>query len=686
MEKTLTLINSKRIIVLVALLAISTVAFAQQRTNNTLNNYIDSKHIKVDPEYKKAISAGFTKESLNQKMIYGNEDISKPAKGEQPLTGNGSGILSGNYDSLPGEAWITSYYEFQTNGAMPERVAYYTNGINDYLQMFWMCDIESSTWNYRGTYYDYATLTAKHNPAPQYVSSSRIEGNVRTGWPSMAQFEDGTVGTPSHDPTPGAGQIFYTRNGEAFDPIFTTTTLTPTRALWPRSVIDVNQTIHAIYTYDTVDAGKEGDVFYRKSYDGGETWTEEVRLSGPGSIDGDQTKGYGGDVYAIACRGTNIVVCWVDTANYFQYRKSTDAGITWSAPNVILHPFYETYYSYEDLGNGKIRYTTDTVFTPGNQIDCIIDSQGRAHFVCGIFGTAKLGTAKTDGTNIYDQVDSVTMGFIYYGIGLAYQYEGATQGATLFGNPRGTGYDALENDIRRVSRRWAFSNSECPQLGLDEEDNLYCVYSGYVPDDYTTVTVSTSGGGTEQIRGLNGHLYFTWKYNDPSYGWSEPKNFTPYQIDCNYPSLCNDVISDGATKWLYVSYSADDYPGDRVTDETLPISEAYIYIAAIDKDSLNPSTVISSVDEPAAATLDMQIFPNPVSGYAQLLVSMNTDGIRGSIEMFDMLGRKVQTVYNGYIDKQNNFSLDFNGIQNGVYYLVLNTKAGKSSCVVSIAH
>jgi len=105
-----------------------------------------------------------TKDNLilpRHKTIVGNEVRSKIKNAESVLGGNSK--IAFDKSKLPGEAVGFTYYDFQTNGAMPERLAYYYTGEENMIQMFWMTDeVGDKDWTGRGTYYemiDFSTLT-----------------------------------------------------------------------------------------------------------------------------------------------------------------------------------------------------------------------------------------------------------------------------------------------------------------------------------------------------------------------------------------------------------------------------------------------------------------------------------------------------------------------------------------------
>jgi len=138
----------------------------------------------------------------------------------------------------------------------------------------------------------------------------------------MSMFPNGAVATPTHDPTPGAGQILFTRNS-GFGEGFQTSVLNKSRALWPRefSIAKVISTQY-ILTIQPIQLSKT-KIAYVRSKDGGNTWSNEVIITGPTAYDGETTNGSGGDEYAMAARGETVVIAYVDTAQNFLFRNQS---------------------------------------------------------------------------------------------------------------------------------------------------------------------------------------------------------------------------------------------------------------------------------------------------------------------------------------------------------------------------
>jgi hypothetical protein len=83
----------------------------------------------------------------------------------------------------------------------------------------------------------------------------------------------------------------------------------------------------------------------------------------------------------------------------------------------------------------------------------------------------------------------------------------------------------------------------------------------------------------------------------------------------------------------------------------------------------------------------MVIAPNPIKDFANVQISM-TDGIRANstIELFDVLGRKIKTVFDGYLMNGNSIFMNLQDLPYGVYYCTLTTNNERVTQQLTITH
>lgn len=624
-------------------------------------------------------------------------------------------LLDFNPDDLPGLYCMISGYDFQTNGCMPERLGYYEDDNGKYMQMLWMCD----PYNYdmigsfpdRGSYYEAIDISSADELFPENWFGERIE-DVRTGWPALAEKADGGIASMSHDPSDQGQLLFFSSSkfpdeDDSFADLFTQLTVTEKKRLWPRMAVDAMGYYHAIYTLDSAAADREGhfpdwvgQIVYVRSTDDGATWSDPVHLTGADAFDGDFPDGSGGDVYVITARENKIVIAYTDMDLNFMYRVSNDNGDTWSSPNVIFAPQHEMVYTEAELGDGNILFSTDTVISPGRQFDAIIDADGNAHFLFARLNTYRRGTGKiVDGELQVEGTDTLYRGTSVYFRGCYYWREGTQElkaACDIMGESQAAFGDPNNNDAvyMRISQRWGFSWANTPQLGVDDDGNVYATYSGIVngetidEKDTKPVSLEYSDGTINEVNGFCGHIYVTHKLAGDGYEFSVGKNVTPNGSDCQYPTMYNNVMNVDGEKKMYIGYQADGTPGDRITDPETVTGEqmTYVYIYPVPTSLLNES--IASVEEEELSfdsNIDVSISPNPVNGIGEIKLNINGAAVQADITIYDLLGNPVYPIANTLLaDGQVSYFFNSNKLSQGVYYLVVNAGGHKITKSISI--
>lgn len=618
--------------------------------------------------------------------------------------------------TLPGLKIGYTYYDFQTNNSMPERIAYFDDGTNKFTQMFWMAAKDSSKGtsngqldapgfnSSRGAHYAFIDVTNPDAPVNQYDTWEKMEAEKvsgqpeRRGWPSIVQFKDGSVGTPSHTP------VDFFKTSDYGDNTFTRTTVDNTTSTWPRAAVDGQDIVHVIYNTN-VNSTTTNDqtlnlLCYRRSTDKGKTWEAEKVFTNKDAFDANGAVfpyGAGGDSYAIAARGNNVVVLYGQFPNSDAfYRKSTDNGKTWSLPFYAYRANYSNIdTSFYDADSARIR--TDTVPACGNQFDVVLDSEGNAHFVFNLVRSFKEMTGTHSTIN---GKDSVRVGLNLFGnsdalseyqsanLGFAYHKEG-DQFVYYIARPSSLNWDG--NGVV-VSRRAASGLCRYPQLGLDENDNIYLCFTSIKNADTKTVGIDTTttapttgrdGIADVDVQGLLGHIYVTHRLKgDANPNWSEPKDITPEGVDCLFGTLCNKVMNGR----MYIGYSADATPGDRVTNTELPTEQTEIYIYPFPTTSLNTIPPVG-VEEEAASNdgLALTSQPNPTSGVTAFAFTAPQTG-NATVTITNALGMNVATLYNGLLTAGTTQSVNFDAqnLASGAYYATLEINGRKVTKMITI--
>ncbi len=104
---------------------------------------------------------------------------------------------------------------------------------------------------------------------------------------------------------------------------------------WHPSVT-VNGSVVQIVWHD--DTPGNNEIFYKRSNDGGNTWTTDMRLS--------NTAG-SSNMPGIAVSGSNVHVSWYDSTNgnwEIYYKRSTNGGTSWGADTRLTNNAYSSFY------------------------------------------------------------------------------------------------------------------------------------------------------------------------------------------------------------------------------------------------------------------------------------------------------------------------------------------------------
>lgn len=586
----------------------------------------------------------------------------------------------------PGVKVGSTWYDFQCNGAMANRILVTNYETERYIQMLWMAATDSTRDansrvpgfnNSRGSYFAAFDASDLMQPVP-FGDWSKVEpANQRFGWPSIVQFSNGVVGTPSHTP------VTWWRNPEATDPTFSRFTVASEAdsALWPRAAVTADDNVHLIY--NRAISGNEGNrTVYRRSVNRGTTWEPETPFTGPVALGGGANGlpvGGGGDSYAIAARGNTVAVLYVDGRSNLWIRLSRDGGNTWprdtNHTRVVWVPFAE----YDTVITPSVqRRTTPTSVTPNSSMDLIIDSQGSVHFAFSAF-FASLGASRTSiNEDFRDTIypESVTGDEFRNRCGIYYGTFGGNS-IELVGIPGGSGWDGQGFF---ANRRANWGNAVTPQFGIDSGDNLYMVFASMKNGDTKNVTLEFSRNNIpfdSTVSGLNMHVYATYKLRGVQQ-WLPPVDLTPVGFNCQWTTLCDDVIDNT----LLIGYAANTTPGDHVTNVTLPSELTDIYLLPLKRETLG---TINSLGETLPETMPTTtLAPNPAQSYVAVRGTGVTEGLM-NLSITTMVGATVWTsTVATSAGTPFEVTIPTGTLANGAYVVVMETERGRTSQILNV--
>lgn len=574
----------------------------------------------------------------------------------------GAGIATINRTSVasvaPGDSVGFTYYDYQTNYAMPDRVVIYPD--EGLAQMVWMAAVDPETQT-RGSYYALLDISGD-DPMPLETQNgwARMEG-VRVGWPEIVQFPDGAIGTCAHTP------MIFTRNDELGVDVWTTYQAGPDGSLWPRVAIDGMGYLHGIYTYNAGDLTMR--LGYIRSTDGGMTWSSETILNG-----GDLLPLVSADAYVVEARGNTVVVSWIDENATLWSVKSTDNGATWGNPQAIFGPQFSGRATIIDTvdGTDTLIYDTDTVPTVGIDFDMILDADGMAHYVAQITFVFIRGRAMLEGNQLQPIPGTDTLFYIGVGalnIGCGYYKEG-TQTVIPMAPPAGGEWDG-NGTWPMYDGPWV-SMSRYPQLGIGGDGTLYCVYTSVKNGDMIQYIDEQTGDTTDY---LYGHLYATY-YDAGANAWSEPTDLTPDGVDALFGSLCNDV-----TDYLYIGYQADFAPGTAITGGYPSDAPSAVMFLAFPVSQLKG---VSSVSETSNSGFTVSLYPNPAERGAKLYYTLQ-EAAPVTVRIVDVLGNTIARFDQGMQSAGTHMvSLNTEKLTSGTYYCTVSAGAESHTVLLKV--
>ena len=595
--------------------------------------------------------------------------------------------------ALAGYTW----YDFQTNASMANRLTYFEDGSDKYVQFVWMASKDSTRDattripgfnSARGSHYTFFDFNDPDDPIAGIGEWNKME-DVRSGWPALVQYSDGSAGTPSHTP------VKYFRNAGAGDDQFFefSTVSTPADSgLWPRAAVDGQDNTHLIYNRQVAGSGSQ--VVYRRSTDGGSTWEPEIFFTGPSGLlpqgqTGTLPNGAGGDTYAITARGPIVAVVYSDGPLRTLVRKSTDYGATWNDPTIaslrlLIDRNEMMIDSAVSIVNGveTMRVWSDSAVAPSAHHAIVIDGNNNIHVATGQYISYLIqSNPVSDPTARSGTIYSVNDDSQYQNLGIYYWQETDTVIYTV-GLAGGGDWDG---NGKIVSRRAYSGGSRYPSLGVDAANNVYLTYTSMKSGDVMPMRIDTTGTFDQgepdtliDVDGLFGHIWATHHNVGSAQFWSAPVDITPEKCNSLFASLCDNVVNDR----MYIGYSVSAIPGDRVTNVETEATVANIYAMAF---PLSGLAVISSVSEDDELDAQVAVYPNPANDVAHIQIQSVTTGPI-TVSVHTMQGETVSSTVSPAHSQEWTLGVPTNGLANGMYLIVIEQNGSKMTRTLNVLH
>lgn len=559
-----------------------------------------------------------------------------------------------------------TYYDLQTNSAMPHRII-----LNDDGSVFTSWTTAPSDANGfpdRGSGFNYRSTDGSWLP----VSANRVEASARTGWPNIATLSDGNSLTIGHFATSGgfyrtASSTPGTRPDGASQNILVES---PYKPIWGR--MDNNgDTLHLICTY--ADSSAPGQVraptrngifspmVYSRSFDGGLTWNKAHEMLP--DYDSTLTSNGGADRYSIEVKGNTVAIANAGLLQGVLVWKSTDGGNTFN--RLIADEF-----AYAPWETNKLML--DTPYTADGTVDVLIDNDGKVHAFWG------LGRVFDDDTT--DENYSLFPGIQ----GIVHWKEGDPSGGTLIAS--GGAFDrdgddinslvqatysgkdangAIPNGLSTVARLTNTSAMRQPSAGIDPNGDIYVSFSVPIESD-----ISDFDANYRDI----GMVYST----DGGNTWAASQNVTQaLRQEDDFACIAKSVDD-----YVHMIWQADDQCGNNLSNDdpnfgNHPVAKNTIYYQAIPVADIKAGTIGMqyglSTKNPNTGNVSVvgNNYPNPFTGITNVMIYLSQPG-EVKWEVKNMSGQLVKAGTAQELVRGNHVvQMDCSGLTSGVYTYTL---------------
>ncbi|RMG77201.1 MAG: T9SS C-terminal target domain-containing protein, partial [Bacteroidetes bacterium] len=559
----------------------------------------------------------------------------------------------------PAQSIGSTLYDLQTNSAVQNRIIDH-NGTN--LSATWTFGTDAAAgYPNRGTGFN-ANDGTSWGPEP----STRVEANVRTGWPAHGGLADGTPVILAHT----SNSTLHLSKWHAPSGTWIETDIpsnVPGGLLWPRMAVagpDGN-TIHAIAITTPVGNGGQmyndvdGHLLYFRSTDGGTTW-DKVDVTIPGM---DKTKftSMSADSYSIDASGETVAIgLWSDLGDVL-VAKSSDNGETWVTN--VLRDFPIDQYAIDQGWTEADVTLKDTLGGPTGVLaiqtsdgtgDVLVDRNGLVHAWYG---------------EMFYVDDDLTDGsFSFYPLWSGVRYWNETYGQDSTNvvaglvDADGNGTYDLQNTNIAVAGNYFTSITSFISAAVDMENNLYVAYAALTEDNwkddanpelqhYHHIFVTNSQDG--------GETWLDTPLDVIAPGLVDDDDLIP-AMEAVFPSLARDVRGD----FLHMTYQLDFEPGLSVRGDSDPAETNFIYHLALD---LAEFGIVGTEEVVRPETFQLNLAPNPASGNVRLSYEL-PESAQTTISIVNMMGQEVmrESLGNQFAGVYTH-QLNLDNIANGVY-------------------
>ncbi len=533
----------------------------------------------------------------------------------------------------------TTRYDMQTNKSCQNRFIVYPDGT---MAGTWIFGQLETAYTDRGTGYTYYDGSS-WGTAP----SARIE-NVRTGWPSLCEWNGNGELIISHNST--STLVINTRpvkgTGAWTQKLAPSTPSGAPPILWPRAITSGtnHQNIHILVLTEPVANGGalynglDGALLYYRSTDGGTTWDKNgIQIPG---LTSDNYDAFSGDQYAWGTAHGDTIYFAVGGSYLDTFiMKSNDNGETWTKIPVLTNAMKKVPASATDVPPW---YSTD------GAVAVEMGKGGVIHFSSGIGGgDIQAGTK-------YILINR--NGLIYWNTTMP-MLKDSLNLDTLLAHGQLAGYytdGPGAGDTLNTIQNYRTGITSHPQFAIDAAGNMCLLW-----DAITYPNPEPSTG--YNYRHMFGRAWFTGA-SDWSMDQLDLNNDISYIfMEFVFPGISARVYND---KLDYI-YQTANTPGSAIITTTLATKTCNIEHRQI------PWSTFFNVSVPkhdSRKNYVGQNFPNPVSGVTKINAYLET-GSDVTIDITNITGQKVLSFDKGYTAAgSHQLTIDASSLQTGIYF------------------
>nr|MCU0328910.1 hypothetical protein [Chitinophagales bacterium] len=448
-------------------------------------------------------------------------------------------------------------YDLQTNNSVQRRA--FLDPTNNFLAITYTgSNLTDGAYEDRGTGYamfNTITNTWIDKSAPFMPPKTTFPGRIedkRVGWGEPA-IVNGKELIISHQSSDGFNGLYMAERSISSLGAYAYKSVTSGKETWPRMAVSGNKIVVISSHFESQFNDVDGGLMFIKSSDGGVTWTAPDSIKGANGINPTNYSGLGGDNYAVDLRGDVIAIL---TGVYdLTLYKSTDFGVTWTKTN-LGRPTSDNFF----LDNGEF-------LTPFDRSDgsysVLIDNDNKVHCFWGRSYT--YGDEEQDIASVF--INRFKHGIMYWSENnpkaqvipqTAFQRESTKQhdDITLKFNTAGT--NGSELSYLGSGAVYGSSPVTWPSAGIDDAGNIYLTYG------YNRGRLDTTNEGLNKDRDPSGYNFYDvfaikLMKSDPN-KWIGPLNVSQTNtLEETYPSIARRV--DGN---LHVVYQQDNLVGNAI--------------------------------------------------------------------------------------------------------------------------